>query len=52
MRTLSSTPDHITVFAQARIDNTVIRLMAEGTLHAEHLTFGLIVDGELRRNRG
>jgi len=52
MGALSPTPDHIAVFAQARIDNAVIRLMAEGTLHAEHLMCGFIVGRKSGKNRG
>jgi hypothetical protein len=51
MGALSPPPDHIAVFAQARVDNAVIRLMAEGTLHAEHLMCGLIVGQKSGRNR-
>jgi len=32
---LSPAPDHVAVFAQARIDNAIVSLMAEGTLHVE-----------------
>jgi hypothetical protein len=43
MRALSPTPDHIVVFAQSRVDNTIIRLMAEGAFHAGYPTCGCII---------
>src|SRR5262245_63431756 len=43
MRALSPTPDHIVVFAQSRVDNTIICLMAEVAFHAGYPTCGYII---------
>jgi hypothetical protein len=46
MRTLPPSPDHIAVLAQARINDPVIGLVAEGTLHAKHLSGGCVIGGD------
>ena len=37
MGAFSPAPDHIAVSAQARINDAIIRLMTEGTLHSRYL---------------
>jgi len=44
-------PNHIAVLAQARIDDAIIRLVTERTLHTAYLTCGVIIDRQTARSR-